>query len=319
MTSLLAEFVDGVVRSSPPRRAGRRGRTPILVAVTVSLALTACHGRTSRYAAYEDSAVKVDLTKLTPPMQVADRAAVAAASIAYSYSYSLVAPPSAIAGLMRRHQAACASAGPTVCQLLDSSLNERAEGTDGTLNLRATPAWLARFRSGVEADARSVGGRVAQSTTSAEDLSRTVVDTEASVRAQTTLRDRLQALLADRPGRLEELVDLEKQLAQVQGQLDATTSELAELNGRVQMSKLTLNYAPPFGMRDTADRPLHLAVAGFRGEIELSVAALITVFAALLPWLALALAGAIVWIAIARRRGRRAASVDRPLTSSPST
>ena len=286
-------------------KSGRIG--PLLALTVVSTLLAGCErGMTTHYAVQEDSGVKIDLTKLAPPpASGAGRTSgspVPVTAIAYTYSYSLETPASAIAPLMRRHQAACTAAGPAVCQLLDSNLSISGPQSMGTLNLRAAPDWLARFRAGLESDAHAAGGRIAQSATSAEDLTRSIVDTQASVRAQTTLRDRLQALLASRPGKLTDLLDLEKELARVQGGLDATTSELTELNGRVQMSKLTLSYAPPAEARETATTPLPRAIANFGALVAASLAAMVTLVGLILPWAFLAAAVGGGWVMLRRRK-----------------
>lgn len=280
-----------------------------------ALSLAACHGSAGgHYATSQDSAVKVDLTKVTsggPNPAQAHPSTPPATSIAYSYTYGIEAPAARLSGLMHRHQAICAAAGPATCQLLDSSFSETTGDTTATLNLRATPAWLATFRAGLEGDAREAGGRIVSNDVAAEDLERTIIDTQASLRAQTTLRDRLQTLLATRPGKLEDLLALEKELALVQGQLDATQSELADLNGRVQMSKLTINYATPVSMQRVQHyNPLPAAVANMGSVFSASLASIITVLAALAPWAILVGLGVAAWLAI-RRTARR------PKASSP--
>jgi hypothetical protein len=221
-------------------------------------------------------------------------------TIAYAYSYNIQAPPSGVRTLMKRHQAACVAAGPSVCQLLDSSFSTSDATDDATLNLRAEPGWLARFRDGLEADARTAGGRILTSETKAEDLARSLVDTQAAVRAETALRDRLQTLLETHPGKLSDLLDVEKELAAAQGQLDATQSELAELQGRVQMSKLTLTYTSPVTLA-RASSPLHQALANFGVTLSTSTATIVTLIAALLPWAVLIGAAGAVWWAALRK------------------
>ncbi len=277
----------------------------IALSTAAMLALAACGRGGAHYTTAEDAGVKVDLTKLPGGAAAHPGQAKQAAntSIAYSYVYTLETPAGAIATLVRRHQAACASAGPAVCQLLDSQLTVGVGDSSATLNMRAEPGWLANFRNELEGDVRQAGGRVAQSDTSAEDLTRSIIDTQASVRAQTTLRDRLQTLLATRPGKLDELLNLEKELALTQGQLDATNSELAALNGRVEMSKLTINYATPTHGRLSAAAPLAVAMSNFSGTLGTSLAALITLVAALLPW-AFLLAAVGLGVLVLRRRKR---------------
>jgi hypothetical protein len=56
------------------------------------------------------------------------------------------------------------------------------------------------------------------------------------------LRDRLQALVATRPGKLADLLEVENELARVQGEIDSAQSELAVMRGRVAMSELKIRY-----------------------------------------------------------------------------
>ncbi|MFW2342681.1 DUF4349 domain-containing protein [Brevundimonas sp.] len=164
-------------------------------------------------------------------------------TIAYAYFYGLELPSDRVADVRSRHEAACVEAGPRVCQLLGSETQSFGDDrSSATLRLRATPAWLTGFRAGLEADADAAGGRIAQSRTDAEDLSRSLTDTEARLRALETLRDRLQQLLATRSGPLEQLLQTERELARVQGELDATRSALTVLRDRVSMSQLTITY-----------------------------------------------------------------------------
>lgn len=216
--------------------------------------------------------------------------------LAYSYRYGIEAPPRAVRGLLARHEAACAAAGPTVCQVTSSQVQEYGQDeVRGALTLRAAPAWLKGFRAGLAGEAKSAGGRLAAVNVSSEDLSRQIVDTEAALRAKTTLRDRMQALLADRPGKLGDLIELERELARVQGEIDATQSELALMRTRVATSDVTISYASagvlaPEGVL----APLSEALSDFLRIIVGTLAVMIRVIAALAPWV-LAI-GALLWV-----------------------
>lgn len=268
-------------------------------ALLISLA-SACSKPASPGQVMSDSGPRVDASaaaKPKPPTPV-----LAASSIAYTYIFGLEVRADALAPLMHRHQASCAAAGPSQCQLLDSELHTGAMPS-GTLNIRGAPAWLAQFRATLGGDADRAGGKIVQDETSAEDLTRSLVDTQATERAETALRDRLQGLLETRPGRLADLLDLEKALATVQGQLDATRSELAELQGRVQMSKLTITYETP-AAQDRLANPLSTSLATSGRTFLTSLAALISVAAALAPWVLVLGAALVSWL-IWLRRSRR--------------
>lgn len=222
------------------------------------------------------------------------------ALIAYEYAYTLGAPQAQVRGLIARHEAACRSAGALACQVTGSRMNtEGGRRLEATLELRATPDWVARFRSGLAADVEKSDGRILTSGVESEDLSRTIIDTGARVRALTALRDRLQALIASRPGKLGELLEIERELARVQGEIDASQSHLAHAQGRVATSKIILTYES----RDALDgrglwSPIGDALGDFLELVVGVVAFLIRALAVVLP--VAFLAGFGLWLARAR-------------------
>lgn len=241
----------------------------------------------------------------------APRPAVTIPMLAYRYGYTLEAPARSIRALVGKHEAACQAAGAALCQLTGAQVTEVGQDrVRGELALKAAPAWLKTFRAVLDGEAKAAGGRVVTSSVSSEDLSRQIVDTDAALRARTTLRDRLQALLASRPGKLSELLEVETQLAQVQGEIDATQSELAEMRGRVATSELKLTYEStgvlaPQGVL----APLGSAFSDFLGIVVKVAAALVRITAYLLP-LAL-IAGLGFWF-YRRRLPKRATKPTRP-------
>ncbi|HWA01134.1 MAG TPA: DUF4349 domain-containing protein [Caulobacterales bacterium] len=230
-----------------------------------------------------------------------------AAYLAYTYGITVELPAARVASLMDAHVRACQTAGPRLCQLVSSSRNgDPQSAVNGAVEIRGEPAWLKRFMDGVSGEVSAAGGRVTGQTVRTEDLTRDIVDTEARLRAAHTLRDRLQQLLQRRPGKLSDLLDIERELARVQGEIDSTESNLAVMRARVDMSVLDLNYASSAqSIRSDTFKPLGDALAGFVGWLVIGVASIITAFAILLPW-ALAAWG-IVWLLlfIRRRMGGR--------------
>jgi len=232
--------------------------------------------------------------------------AVTVPQLAYRYEYGLETPASAISGLVAHHEAACRAAGPTVCQITGSKVVQESKSrVSGELSMRAQPGWLATFRAGLEGDAKTAGGKVMKSDTTTEDLSTQIVDTEAAVRARITLRDRLQNLLATRPGKLEELLQLEQQLAQVQGEIDAAQSNLAMMRQRVASSAITVEYRSKGSLsEDGAWAPVAQAIRGSQGAMAATIGFLIIAFSVLLP-LAIVF-GAIGYVILRFRRQRKA-------------
>ena len=174
----------------------------------------------------------------------------------------------------------------------------------GSLSLRAEPQWLQRFMKSVQSDAIGAAGRVTSQSTTTEDLTREIVDTEATLRAKRALRDRLQQLLATRPGSLADLLGVERELSRVQGEIDSTESNLTAMRTRVAMSALTIEYgSSPRGVAGGTFEPLRHAFADFIVAVVESTATLVTVVGALLPWVVVGTMA--VWLLIRRRRRAR--------------
>jgi hypothetical protein len=227
--------------------------------------------------------------------------------LAYSYQVGLELPAAAVADTVARHVANCQAAGPRLCQLVGSNVSGDPESSmNGYVSLRAEPNWLRTFRSGLEAEADAAGGKILTEATNSEDLTRAIVDTEARLRAQSALRDRLQRLLESRPGRLSDLLEVERELARVQGEIDAVQSNLAVMRTRVSMSELNLSYqSAPRPLRSDTFRPLGEAFANFLGIVVMGFAAIITIIAGLIPIAVVVIP--IVWLILSwrRRRGGR--------------
>lgn len=227
--------------------------------------------------------------------------------LAYTYGMGLELPSQRLAGVMDAHVQACVTAGPRLCQLISSGRSGDPESAmQGQIDLRAEPVWLRTFMGGIGAQVDAAGGRVTSQNTNAEDLTRQIVDTEAHLRAQTTLRDRLQDLLRTSRGRLSDLLEVERELARVQGEIDSVQSNLVVMRTRVSMSELTVQYqSAPRSVGSDTFEPLRNAFANFLGIVVGGFAFIITLIAGLIP-LAIVIVP-IVWLILAwrRRRGGR--------------
>jgi hypothetical protein len=240
--------------------------------------------------------------------------------LAYSYQMGLEIPSARLASVMDAHARACQTAGPSLCQLIGANRSGDPDSSmNGTINIRGEPNWLRTFMNGVAAQVSAAGGRVLSQATNTEDLTRSIVDTQAHLRAETALRDRLQQLLQSRPGRLSDLLDVERELARVQGEIDATQSNLAVMRARVDMSELTVTYqSAPRSVGSDTFEPLRQAFANFLGIVVGGFAAIIVLIAGLLPFAIVIVP--IVWglLAWRRRRGGRLFG-PRPPPETPDT
>lgn len=256
-----------------------------------------------------------DATAAQPPSQPTGPAPVL--YLAYTYALGLEIPSERLTGVMDRHIQACQAAGPRVCQLITSNRSGSPDSAmNGFVSLRAEPNWLNTFKAGIAQQADDAGGRVDSENTTSEDLTRQIVDTEARLRAQTTLRDRLQELLRTSRGRLSDLLEVERELARVQGEIDSVQSQLAVMRTRVSMSELTLSYhSSPRSVGSDTFQPLREALASFLGIIVGGFAAIIVIIAGLIPF-AIVLIPAI-WLLLRWRKSRGGRFFNRARASAP--
>lgn len=292
-----------------------------VVVVIAGLVLAGCGRMNAPAENYSDPMVMMEAPSPVAGAQRSAKAsadmsaaATAAPMIAYDYVDTIWAPSGRIKALMDAHQKACVSAGPAACQVIASSRSGADGGvTTALLSLRASPAWIAKVRGGLDADAKAAGGRVTDSQVTSEDLTRSIVDGEARLRAQTALRDRLQALLAERPGKLAELLEVERELARVQGEIDSAVSTLAVMKTRVATAALTLRYESGAVTRPTgAWAPLAQAFADLAAILARSLAALVLFIGWVAPWVLVL--GLVVWALRKRlpRLGRKPAEPGPP-------
>lgn len=189
--------------------------------------------------------------------------------LAYSYAMGVKAPKNSIEPLVAAHTKICFDAGPALCQVLGSSVNAyNDEQISGYLSLRAEPKWLAGYRASIPTDAEKAGGKITQNTVNAEDLTTQITDTEARLQAKIALRDRIKALLERRDGTLSDALQAERELANVQGEIDSMTAQLEIMKARVAMSSLTISYETDLNKSGVAINPVAEAFADF-GRVTL--------------------------------------------------
>ena len=286
----------------------------IVPAVAALGFLAACGGPVSDEAGYDrpmsepapvmeemsyGGAAKMAADAYSEPMPGSDRAdAVPGAEqyIAYSHSLGLRLPEGGVDKMMQSHVEACRSAGTSTCIVVNSNIyNANEDYVSGNVSLRATPAWIEGFLSNIDKATEEAGGDVTSRATSSEDLTRTIIDTASRLEAQRTLQGRLQGLLERRDGTLGDLLEIERELARVTGDIESIEAQLKALRLRVSMSSLDVSYEtklPAFSGSES--NPLGEAFGSFFHNLASALAAVITAFAVGLPWLILL--GIFLWI-----------------------
>jgi len=157
----------------------------------------------------------------------------------------------------------------------------------------------------MQSSVKAAKGKMINNSVSAEDLTRQILDTDARLKAQTTLRDRLQGLLATRDAKLNDLLALERELARVQAQIESATTTLNLLRKRVSMSVVNISYnSQNVAVSQSALAPIGRALKGFIGRFSSGLANVINFLAAILPWFILVILPGL-WLLRRWWRGRQ--------------
>jgi len=222
------------------------------------------------------------------------------AKIAYAFSYVMSVPTDRGAELMSRHEFACVTAGPGLCQVVSANADWASRRPGGRLELRGQPEWINRFRAGLALDAQNAGGRLEEALTEGEDVTGGIDAAATGAATAASLAERIRELQRRSGGTLEQRLEIERQLGRLQREYDQQQLELKALNERVQSAQLTLEYRQGGVMgANSSTRPVARALSDAFGLSMGMLAMLITIGSVLLP---VAIIGGAVWWAVVRRR-----------------
>lgn len=152
--------------------------------------------------------------------------------------------------------------------------------------------------------ALSTIGKVETVSSSAQDVGEEFVDVSARVANARRLEERLLSLLANRTGKLDEVLRVERELARVREEIERYEGRLRYLSARVAMSTLTITIHEPAPILGTnpGENPIAAALRrAWRNFVSL-VSALIASLGIVIP---LAGVGAAGWVFYNRWRKSR--------------
>jgi hypothetical protein len=218
--------------------------------------------------------------------------------LAISHRFTLLIPNSEIESQQQRHLAECAKLG---CTVVNTSINRSDQGATGASALvRIKPENYETFAAMLAAPP----AKVTYHSQTTVDMTQPVVDTEKRLAAKTRLRERLTELLNDQNTKTAaDLVSIEKELAQAQGDIESMTAQLDTLHNRTDMVNIDISYVGTSGRYGELDlTPVHEAVIGIGQTLIRSLAWLITCLAAVAPWIPII---ALLWWLFHRSLRRR--------------
>ncbi|MES2442292.1 MAG: DUF4349 domain-containing protein [Pseudomonadota bacterium] len=226
--------------------------------------------------------------------------------LAYSYRLGFLVPGDKLAGAQEAHRALCEQMGPARCQLLAL---ERGAGQDVTagalLKVRVAGNEARGFQEAATKSVAQAGGRVTDTNVAAEDVSKDIVDAQARIAQRELLVARLTEILRSRAGKVAELVEAERSVAQAQEELDQAKAWLTELQGRVAMSDFEIRYTAVAASASAGSvgGQLGEATQGSAATFLIGLRGLLTIAIYLVPWLLLAIP---VILVVRRLRRKRA-------------
>jgi hypothetical protein len=148
----------------------------------------------------------------------------------------------------------------------------------------------------------------------AQDVTEEYVDLEARIANAKRLEERILELLSQSSGEIKDVIEVERELARVRGEVEQMEGRLKYLANRTEMATVTItareehDYVPPqsptfAGRADTAWSNSLLALKTFAQDLSISA-----IYAA--PWLAVLLVVVlpVAWILRQARRRRRVLS-----------
>lgn len=211
---------------------------------------------------------------------------VALPQLAYSYAIGFLLPGDRIAAAQDAHRNQCDAMGPARCQLLALERDGSDVNSAATLRLRVATNAAKSFADAATQIVSKAGGRATETKVGTDDVSKSIVDTEARIRQRELLVARLTAILRNRTGKVAELVEAERSVAAAQEELDQARGWLRELRGRVAMSDIAIRYTAiaPTADADTIGTQLGEAGQGSAATFMLALRTILTLVIYLLPW-----------------------------------
>lgn len=147
-------------------------------------------------------------------------------------------------------------------------------------------------------------GTVRGHAVTSEDVTKAYFDLETRLAVMREMETRLRELLASNTGKLSEVLQVERELSRVIGQIESMEGEKRYYDRQVSLSTITLTlYEPQALVRASALDPLRRAFMNAVGMFVTSLATLIQLIVVALPWLLVVFLG---WAGMKRLRTARA-------------
>jgi len=178
------------------------------------------------------------------------------------------------------------------CQLLSANFNRETPYSppSASLSVRVPPRNVAIFLSGL-----AKNGEVMQHGRESEDKTNQVVDADARISNLTNLRDRLRLMLSDKTAKFKDIIEVERELANTQSELDSMTNVRKILALETDLVAVNIDFTAAQGITEQGFFAPVLRAFKNAGQVFMeSIATVITFLMAAIPWLLIGIP--IVWL-----------------------
>jgi len=183
--------------------------------------------------------------------------------------------------------------------LIMQSTQRGGRYASGSIMLRVAPEGIPKYRSLI-----SKSGEVEQQSTTAEDLTDSVIDTEKRLEMLNAYQKKLTELEKNPNINIESLIKVSSEMSDVQTKLEYSQGQKAKLNQRISMDILTISLKT--NENETFISPISESLSDFGEDFSEGIAIFITTAAYLIPWVLLVIF--FVWlirfILIRSKRGK---------------
>lgn len=169
------------------------------------------------------------------------------------------------------------------CQVLSANFNRETPYSppSASLSVRMPPRSVVIFIAGL-----AKSGEILQHHRNSEDKTDAVIDTDARIKNLTDLRDRLRSMLQDKSAKFRDLIEIERELANTQAQLDSLHGIRKVLAHETELVAVNIEFSASQSVTEKGFiAPVAKALDNAGRIMMESLANVITFIMAALPWL----------------------------------
>ena len=227
---------------------------------------------------FNEGAGEQSLTEVSEPAAL--NAAIVKRYIALRHSLVVETPASQMQAAFDATVAHCEQ---LKCQVLSANYNRETiySPPSASLSVRIPPRSIEIFLSGL-----AKNSEVLQHRRDSEDKTDAVIDADARIKNLTELRDKLRAMLNDKSAKFKDIIDVERELANTQAQLDSINGVRKALAQETELVAVNIDFTASQGISEQSFFAPVIRAIDDAGRVMMeSLANVITFIISALPWL----------------------------------